>query len=94
MKQEIDAIILDMGNYASNDKPRLDENGIIVPFFLHYTDANLLMGYISELEEENKKLKQALEEAQQLFNSKYFGLLITDYDKLNEIFDKALGGEE
>ena len=60
MKQEIEAIILDLGNYASNDKPQINEHNVIIPFSLHYTDANLLFGYICELEEENKKLKEEL----------------------------------
>ncbi len=62
MKQEIEAIILDLGNYASNEKPQRNEHNVIIPFSLHYTDANLLFSYICELEEENKKLKEELKE--------------------------------
>ncbi len=56
MNSEIKAIINDLGNYVSNDKPQIDEHNIIIPYSLHYTDANLLFSYICELEEENKKL--------------------------------------
>jgi hypothetical protein len=58
MNSEIKAIILDLGNYASNEKPQRNEHNVIIPFSLHYTDANLLFDYICELEEENEKLRK------------------------------------
>jgi ribosomal protein S8 len=57
MDSEIKAIINYLGNYASNDKPQRNEHNVIIPFSLHYTDANLLFSYICELEEENEKSK-------------------------------------
>ena len=58
MNSEIETIINDLGNYASNEKPQRNEHNVIIPYSLHYTDANLLFSYICELEEENKKLKE------------------------------------
>jgi len=61
MKQKIKAIINDLGNYASNEKPQRNEHNVIIPFSLHYTDANLLFGYICELEDYKQRIDKALE---------------------------------
>lgn len=58
MDREIETIVFDLGNYASNEKPQRNEHNTIIPFSLHYTDANLLFSYICELEEENKALNK------------------------------------
>ena len=49
--------------------------------------------YIEKLNE-NEKLRKSLEEAQQLFNENYYDMLDSNCDKLNKLFDKALGSEE
>ncbi len=84
MNSEIKAIILDLGNYASNEKPQMDEHNAIIPYSLHYTDANLLFSYICELEEENKKLKE-VEEEHKKCTRKYWQSKCADYSIKNRL---------
>ena len=106
MDNEIETIIFDLGNYASNENPRRDEHNTIIPFSLHYTDANLLFSYICELEEENKKLKELNvcvgcdnntdyksrnEKALEVINGYFTEGFDDEYDMLNNIQDKLKG---
>lgn len=88
MNSEIETIIFDLGNYASNDKPQRDEHNVIIPFSLHYIDANLLFDYICELEEENKKLKQELDNAN--ITKDNYVKLINRVGGLEERINKAI----
>lgn len=81
--------ILDKLKNSSWEK---DEEGITYKILFN-NEVCKLLDYITNLQEESKKLRKALEEAQDFFNSKYFDFLDSNCEKLNKIFNKALEEE-
>lgn len=65
MKVEAKKIVEILEQFASDDDP-VKEDGCIVPIKLGQVDCAILTDYIFELEEENKKLKDGIQEVKRV----------------------------
>lgn len=89
MKDEINEILTKL----KNDDFEIDCNDGSAFKEINLSTVETLIDCITNLQEENKKFRKALEDAQQFFNENYYDMHDSNCDKLNKLFDKALGEE-
>ena len=83
IKEQGQEITNSIGDYASIQHLPKDEEGVIIPYQLGNTDANLLYAYICQLEEENECLKQNKTKEDTIISKENFFKVWKDSNKEN-----------